>query len=418
MMKNDTYKARWLAEEAIAHIHGWDFSHINDRYTEESDLPWDYRAEALDALRPDSRILDLDTGGGEFLLSLGHPPSLTAATEHFAPNVKLCRKTLLPLGVDFRDAAADGLLPFPDGCFDLVLNRHGSFDPQEVFRVLRPGGVFLTQQVGEHNDRELVELLLPGCRPSFPGWSMAPVAEHLKAAGFSLLKQEESFTPIRFFDVGALVWFARIIQWEFPGFSVERCFDRLLEAQKLVEQQGEVSGHAHRFLLKARKPLGPVRFRQSEAGDLDKVLALYRSCAAFGPTHGNGSWGEDYPSRDTVREDLDNEGLFLLETENEIIAAVSLVPRDDWDALDCWTGDRSCTLSRLCVKPQLQKMHLAERVMEEVSRVANARGYRSTRHGCLVTNVAGNRLYQRMGYADRGKAVMYGHEYRCFERIL
>ena len=56
--------------------------------------------------------------------------------------------------------------------------------------------------------------------------------------------------------------------------------------------------------------------------------------------------------------------------------------------------------------------------MEEVSRVAKARGYRSTRHGCLVTNVAGNRLYQRMGYADRGKAVMYGHEYRCFERIL
>ena len=40
-MKNDTYKAQWLAEEAIAHIHGWDFSHINDRYTEESDLPWD-----------------------------------------------------------------------------------------------------------------------------------------------------------------------------------------------------------------------------------------------------------------------------------------------------------------------------------------------------------------------------------------
>ena len=169
-MKKDTYKAQWLAEEAIAHIHGWDFSHINDRYTEECDLPWDYRAEALDALRPDSRILDLDTGGGEFLLSLGHPLSLTAATEHFAPNVELCRQTLLPLGVDFRDAAADGPLPFPDGCFDLVLNRHGSFDPREVFRVLRPGGVFLTQQVGEHNDRELVEMLLPGCPPSFPGW--------------------------------------------------------------------------------------------------------------------------------------------------------------------------------------------------------------------------------------------------------
>ena len=31
----------WKKEEA-AHIHGWDFSHINGRYEEENDLPWDY----------------------------------------------------------------------------------------------------------------------------------------------------------------------------------------------------------------------------------------------------------------------------------------------------------------------------------------------------------------------------------------
>ena len=33
----------WKAEERIAHIHGWDFSHIDGRYTEQDDLPWDYR---------------------------------------------------------------------------------------------------------------------------------------------------------------------------------------------------------------------------------------------------------------------------------------------------------------------------------------------------------------------------------------
>ena len=29
----------WKTEECIAHIHGWDFSHIVGRYTEEDDLP-------------------------------------------------------------------------------------------------------------------------------------------------------------------------------------------------------------------------------------------------------------------------------------------------------------------------------------------------------------------------------------------
>ena len=33
----------WENEEKVAHIHGWDFSHIHGRYEEEMDLPWDYR---------------------------------------------------------------------------------------------------------------------------------------------------------------------------------------------------------------------------------------------------------------------------------------------------------------------------------------------------------------------------------------
>ena len=35
------------------------------------------------------RLLDMDTGGGEFLLSLGHPFERTAATEGYPPNVEL-----------------------------------------------------------------------------------------------------------------------------------------------------------------------------------------------------------------------------------------------------------------------------------------------------------------------------------------
>lgn len=417
-MNSEKLREQWLAEESIAHIHGWDFSHLKGRWEDDEVLPWDYKTEALAALRPDSRILDMDTGGGEFLLSLNHPHQLTAAIENYPPNVELCKEVLLPLGIDFKAAAADGILPFPDNHFDLVLNRHGSFDPKEVFRVLKPGGVFLTQQVGEHNDRELVELVLPGLKNAYPGWSMKPVANSLQSVGFSLLKQDEAFTTLRFFDTGALVWFARIIEWEFPGFSVDKCFDRLLGVEAQIAREGSVSGRAHRFLLKAQKPLGEVRFREACAADLDNLMALYRSCTLYSPTHGNDNWSEEYPCREFAEEDVSHHGLFVLEHAGEIIGAISLVPEDDWDELPCWTGTASCNLSRLCIKPQLQKMHLAERMMEEISRVAKARGYRSTRHGSLITNVASNRLYERMGYQNRGRASMYGHEYWCFERIL
>ena len=42
-------------------------------------------------------------------------------------------------------------------------------------------------------------------------------------AGFEILMSDEAYRPIEFYDVGALVWFAKIIQWEFVDFSVS-CF--------------------------------------------------------------------------------------------------------------------------------------------------------------------------------------------------
>lgn len=243
----------WKAEERIAHIHGWDFSHIRDRYTEEEDLPWNYRETILRHLNPEMRLLDIDTGGGEFLLSLNHPYGNTAATEGYPPNVELCRQTLLPLGIDFRQGDGRGRLPFDDCSFDMVINRHGDFSSSDIFRLLKPGGLFITQQVGAENDRELVELLCGETELPFPEQYLDIATRKFREAGFEILEAGECYRPIRFYDVGALVWFARIIEWEFPGFSVDTCRERLLNAQRILEQNGCLEGRIHRFLLVAQK---------------------------------------------------------------------------------------------------------------------------------------------------------------------
>ena len=82
----------------------------------------------------------------------------------------------------------------------------------------------------------------------------AVFAHEAVKAGFTVLTADEAFRPIRFYDVGAFVWFARIIEWEFPGFSVENCFDRLLRLQSVLETDGRIEGTTHRFLIAARKP--------------------------------------------------------------------------------------------------------------------------------------------------------------------
>ncbi|MBE6758788.1 MAG: methyltransferase domain-containing protein [Ruminococcaceae bacterium] len=252
MNRNQLISA-WKAEEDIAHIHGWDFSHIHGRFS-EFDLSWDYREIVLRHLKPEMKLLDVDTGGGEFLLGLGHPHANTAATEAYSPNVELCAETLLPLGIDFREGDGSERLPYDDGSFDIIINRHGDFNPADMYRLLKSGGLFITQQVGAENDRELVDLLMGERKIAFPDQYLSKAVNAFQNAGFEIIEEQECFTPIRFFDIGALVWFARVIPWEFSGFSVDSCLDHLLEAQRRLEADGCVEGRAHRFMLVAKKP--------------------------------------------------------------------------------------------------------------------------------------------------------------------
>ena len=190
----------------------------------------------------DSRldIMDYDTGGGEFLLSLKHPYDKTSATEGYPPNVRLCAEKLLPLGIHFKECHDPSEIPFEDESFDLILNRHGDFDAEELFRLLRRGGVLMTEQVGGDNDRDLVEMVLPGTDRPFPQLTLEKQRRVFEAAGFQIVRAEEAYRPIKFYDVGAFVWFARIIEWEFPGFSVEKCFERLLKMQEAIDRAGKI----------------------------------------------------------------------------------------------------------------------------------------------------------------------------------
>ena len=245
-------KELWEKEEQAAYIHGWDFSYIDGR-CHEAPLPWDYKSVIQKYINPNMKILDYDTGEGEFLLTLNHPYANTSATEGYPPNVKLCKERLTPLGIDFKSCDNPSNIPFEDESFDLIINRHGSFDAKELYRLLKKGGMFITQQVGDDNDRELVELLLPKTEKPFPHMNLKEQSKVFQNAGFEIIEQAESFTPIQFSNVGALVWFARIIQWEFPDFSVDKCFDRLLKAQSIIDKDGYVEGKAHRYLIVAKK---------------------------------------------------------------------------------------------------------------------------------------------------------------------
>jgi len=244
----------WKKEEEIAYIKGWDFSHIADRYVEEDTLPWDFKLVIKNYLTDQMSLLDMETGGGEFLFDLNHPYLKTSAIEGYKPNVEFCKNKLLPMGIDFKEADGTNILPFDDNKFDIVTNRHGDYNIKELKRVLKPDGIFLTQQVGAENDWELIKFLQPEIKDvAYPKQYLKYRKKELEENGFEIIECDETFQPIKFYDVGALVWYARIIEWEFIDFEVDKYLDNLYKAQEILDKYGVIKGSIHRFYIVARK---------------------------------------------------------------------------------------------------------------------------------------------------------------------
>jgi SAM-dependent methyltransferase len=248
--EDETLFQELVAEAQRWEFSGWDFSFIEARWRESSPS-WDYRQKVLGHLGHADSLLDMGTGGGEFLSSLGPLPPDTWATEGHLPNVPLARARLEPLGVRVVETPPDDRLPAEDARFDLVINRHESFSAQEVCRVLRPGGRFVTQQVGGRDNVRLNQLLGTQSEHEFDGWALDHAVRHLEAAGLRIVDCREEFPETVVSDVGAVVYYLKAIPWQIADFSVERYREPLAALHDRIQADGSLVLTSHRFFVEA-----------------------------------------------------------------------------------------------------------------------------------------------------------------------
>jgi len=185
--------------------------------------PWDYEARARDLAAQAVSVLDLGTGGGEVLSRvLSRSSARAVATECWRTNAPVAAHRL---GEHARVVRASSLeLPFAAASFDLGLSRHEELSPAEVGRVLAPGGRLLTQQMISDLWHELREFFPDMTR--FPDHYVEYQRE-LVAEGLTIEDAREFRRPVRFRELGHLVYNLVAAPWTIPGFSVETHRDGL-----------------------------------------------------------------------------------------------------------------------------------------------------------------------------------------------
>lgn len=244
----DSY-ALWKKEEQ-ASFSGWNFSYLHGRLKEENP-PWDYDREAKKLVRNATAVLDMGTGGGEILSTLGPFPKHTIATEGWLPNVPVARKKLEPLGVKIVAIDESGKLPFKNDEFDLVLNRHSAFDRREVFRTLQKDGIFFTQQVSGNNLQDLIEEFRGDTQSKDKNAEIEK--RQLEKVGFKVEIAKDWKGKAEFKEVGAIVYFLKAIPWVVKDFSVDAYLPILKKLQTKADSGKKLVFKETRFLIRARK---------------------------------------------------------------------------------------------------------------------------------------------------------------------
>jgi len=242
-----------LAEGASVPVEGWDFSWFEGRATEERPS-WAYARTMGERMATATVALDVQTGGGEVLAGIPKPPPVLLATESWTPNLLIADRNLRPLGGQVAQADDDADLPFADDTFDLVVSRHPTVTVwPEIARVLRPGGTYFSQQVGDGSVQELIEAMIG---PHEVSDSRSPGRHGMLArdAGLDVVDLRKQSLRMTFDDIGAVVHLLRKVFWLVPDFTVDRYRPQLADLHERIQADGPFVAHATRFLIEARKP--------------------------------------------------------------------------------------------------------------------------------------------------------------------
>ena len=242
-------RLRPYVERARA-MRGWMFEDVRSVRVGSS-TPWDYVARARELVIDAQFVLDMGTGGGErFAAICDGFAGQAIATEPWLGNLHVAVERLSAIGIPVV-FASNVSLPFADGSFDLVLNRHEELIPSDVARVLAPGGTVLTQQIGPNHWQEIVEFF-PRAAPEDDDFFQC-YQDGFRRSGLTVTKAQVHDTQVAFESLGDFVYMLTAIPWTIPDFDVERDLDALLALEGALQRDEGIVLTESYFVIEARK---------------------------------------------------------------------------------------------------------------------------------------------------------------------
>ena len=248
-MNESAYKSFY---NRVGKTNGWDFSKVK---VVSEGVTWDFNEEIKKRTSSSGILLDIGTGGGENALQIAPFVSFLVGIDRSAEMIETARANLKKAdlsNVSFSQMSAH-TLKFPAECFGMVTSRHAPFCSREVADVLKKGGYFLTQQVGEEDKLTIKKAFNRGTSAEECGALQARYIRELKEAGFSDVQSFE-YNAAEYVQTPEDLIFLLKHTPTIPNFGQEeKDFEILDDFIQSNRTEKGIRTNAKRFLIAAKK---------------------------------------------------------------------------------------------------------------------------------------------------------------------
>ena len=143
----------------------------------------------------DTHLATISFDGGEYVAAFEHLPPLTYVVE---AQYEKAEEKLAYRNVKVTKLTNEGKLPFKDERIDVIVNELSNYDKYDLYRVVKPGGYIIVNQMGSDNYKELINIFLPF--KLHGRWDREASCQTLSDIGLEIIDsvEEHGYVPVSY----------------------------------------------------------------------------------------------------------------------------------------------------------------------------------------------------------------------------
>lgn len=154
-----------------------------------------------------------------------------------------------------------------------------------------------------------------------------------------------------------------------------------------------------------------VDFRLANIYDLDEIMIIYKNVIKNNFT----TWDDNYPNNDLIKNDIQNNNLYLLLKDNQIVAVSYLgiyKNKETWK----YNFKNPLSIARICVNPFFQGKGYGKLLLDKLIMCARNKGADGLQFHVAKLNKTAIKMYESLNFENTGNGIIdYGFEFYKFE---